>query len=117
MDCARLPPKSWFLCMCCVAHVFNHVSNPLQDHCQLIFLATGHVADISPLLQFSQLEPVHHKVDNSSFPLDLTEALGHWIGVAEHVGHTMTSKVWCESTNKVLDRSVLCPALLPDVHK
>ena len=52
-----------------------------------IFLATGRVADIGPLLQFSWMEPVHHKINDSAFPSESPEALGFWVGVAEHVGH------------------------------
>jgi hypothetical protein len=62
------------------------------------------------------MEPVYYKVNDSTFPSDSPEALGYWVGVAEHVGHTMTSRVWCKTTNKVIDRSVLRPALLPGVH-
>ena len=31
----------WFLCMCCVACVFNCILDPSLDHRQPIFLATG----------------------------------------------------------------------------
>ena len=35
------------------------------------------------------------------------------MGIAEHVGHSMTFKVWNKKANKILDRSTIRTALDP----
>lgn len=52
MDRTNSPPELWYLCMQYIAFVFNHVSDPSLNHRQPIFVATGQVGDISPILTF-----------------------------------------------------------------
>ena len=70
--------------------------------------ATGSTVDISPLLQFHFWELVYYREDDSNFPSDSQEALGHMVGIAEHVGHTMMYKVLTIDTQKVIYCSNLC---------
>ncbi len=88
-----LPVEPYFLC----SH--QHGSPPAcyRFHC-----------DISPLLRFHFWELIYYKEDDSNFPSDSQEALGHMVGIAEHVGHTMTYKVLTIDTQKVIYHSNLC---------
>ena len=97
----------WFLCMCYVAYVLNRVSDPSLNNRQPIFAATGRTGDISALLSFSWLEPVYYKIDDTSFPSESPEGLGYWVGVAEHVGHALTYKIWSKTSGKILHRSAV----------
>ena len=99
------PPELWFLCMLYVAYVLNHVSDPTLYDKQPIFVATGQVGDISALLPFHWMEPVYYRTHDATFPSQPTETLGYWVGIAEHVGHAMTYKIWNKNTGKILDRS------------
>ena len=56
-------------------------------------------------------EPVYYKLDDSNFPSDSTEKLGHFVGIAEHVGHAMTFKVLTADTHKIIFRSRIRSAL------
>ena len=116
MDRTASPPILWYHCLLYVAYVLNRTSDPALDHRQPHLLATGDVADISPLLQFSWYEPVYFHIHTTHFPSDSTEALGYWIGVAEHVGHRMTYKIWNRSTNRVVHRSAVRSAVDPTLH-
>ena len=71
--------------------------------------ATGQVNDISPLLTFYWWQPVYYLKREASFPQDTTEGRGHWVGIAEHVGHIMTYKILTDDTHKVIHRSNVRP--------
>ena len=107
MDRTNTPAELWFLCMCYVAYILNRVSDPSLNQRQPIFAATGRTGDISALLSFSWLEPVYYKIDDVSFPSESPEGLGYWVGIAEHVGHALTYKIWSKKTGKILHRSAV----------
>ena len=77
MDRTGTPPELWFLCMCYVAYVLNHVSDPSLNHRQPIFAATGRTGDISALLSFKWMEPVYYKIEDVSFPSESPEGFGY----------------------------------------
>ena len=68
-------------------------------------ILTGSTMDINPMLRFFWWEEVYYKLDDSSFPSDSTERKGHFVGIAEHVGHYMTFKILDDETRRVLYRS------------
>jgi hypothetical protein len=70
-----------------------------------IHMSTGSTNDISPLLCFHFWEPVYYKFDDSDFPSDSREKCGHFVGISESVGHTMTFKILMDDTLKVIHRS------------
>ena len=41
------------------------------------------------------------------------ERRGHFVGIAEHIGHRMTFLIYTEDTNKVIARSAVCSTLDP----
>ena len=114
MDRTGTPPELWYLCMLYVAYVLNRVSDPTLDDRQPIFVATGQIGDISAILPFRWMEPVYYRVQDTPFPSKSAEAFGYWVGIAEHVGHAMTYRIWNKTTGKILDRSAVRTALAPD---
>ena len=48
---------------------------------------------------------IYYKLDDSDFPSDSSEGRGHWVGIAENVGHAMTYKILTNDTKKVVYRS------------
>ena len=71
----------------------------------LITKYTGSTADIVPSLRFYFWKPVYYKVDESDFPSHSTEHFGHWVGIAEHVGHYITFKVFTDDTQNIIFHS------------
>ena len=115
MDRTNTPPELWFLCMCYVAYVMNRVSDPTLHDRQPIFAATGHVGDISALTTFQWLEPVYYKQDTKQFSFpDTGETFGYFVGIAEHVGHAMTYRIWNKETGHVVERSAVRSAHTED---
>jgi hypothetical protein len=77
-----------------------------------IYKATGEWGDISALLQFHFYEPVYYKVRGKpSFSSETTERLGHWVGIAEHVGDALTYLVLTADTQKVISHSEIRSAV------
>ena len=74
----------------------------------------GSTPDISALLRFAWWEPVYYKLDDSDFPSASPERLGRFVGIAEHVGHTMTFHILTDDTHRVLCCSNVRSALDPD---
>ena len=106
MDRTSTPPELWFLCMSYIAYVLNRVSDPTLNHRQPIMVATGSIGDISAITTFQWLEPLYYRNDTRqiTFP-DTGEGFGHFVGIAENVGHTMTYKIWTKQTGRVIERS------------
>jgi hypothetical protein len=76
-------------------------------------ILTGSTPDISPLLSFQWWEPVYFKLDGASFPSDLRERCGCFVGISEHVGHAMTYMILTNDTQKIIHRSTVQTALDP----
>lgn len=43
--------------------------------------------------------------DDNKFPSEIVEGQGHFVGISEHVGNTMTFKILTSDTNKIIYRS------------
>jgi hypothetical protein len=67
---------------------------------------TGKTPDISNLLQFKFFEPVYNYDPMVPFPAS-KECLGHFVGIAENVGDTMTFRVLTDTTQEVIARSTI----------
>jgi len=66
----------------------------------------GYTPDSSVFLQFRFYEPVYYALYGGKLPQDSTEAMGRFVGIAQHVGHAITFKVLTEE-DKVIQRSVV----------
>ena len=105
------PEFTWLLRVQYVCYVLNRMAcEPLHWRTPLEQL-TGSTLDISPLLCFTFWEPVYYRLKDADFPSESTEGRGHWVGIANHVGHAMTYKILTDDTSKVIYRSSLQPAL------
>jgi hypothetical protein len=76
---------------------------------------TSQLPDISPLLVFQWYEPVLYAVE-SQIPNESKEKPGHFVGIAENCGHTMTFKVLTDDTQQVISISMVWSALAPADH-
>ncbi len=66
------------------------------------------------LLYFYFWQPVYFRHGESTvFPSESKESCGHFVGIAEHVGHAMTFKVLADDSQKVLFHSAICSAIVP----
>lgn len=105
MDRTGSPPYTWLLAMQYVSMILNHVSHKrLNDRTPLEAL-TGITPDVSPFLRFTWWEPVLYKIHDGSFPSDSQEKAGHFVGIAETVGHSLTYRILSDDTQKVILRS------------
>ena len=113
LDRTNAPSSAWLLCLLYVIFVLNNTfcnsinAVPIQQ-------LTGSTNDISPLLRFHFWEEVYYRHDDSDFPSDEREGHGHFVGIAEHVGHAMTFKILTTDTKKIIFRSVVRPITAED---
>jgi hypothetical protein len=74
---------------------------------------TGETPDISNLLQFKFFEPVYYYDPSVPFPAS-KECLGHFVGIAENVGDSMTFRVLTDVTQEIIARSTIRSATIGD---
>ena len=98
-----------------VCYVLNHMASAALDWIPPLQALTGQTQDTSALLVCSFYEPVYYNPHNDGFPSASTEELGHWVGVATHVGDALTFKI-LSRFRKLIYRSVICSALDPTVR-
>jgi hypothetical protein len=110
MDCSGCPASCWLLCLQYVAMVLNCTACQSLNWAVPLTILLGTTVEISPLLRFHWYQPVFFNVDSPSFPSELSEALGYFVGVATHCGHMMTFKILNDSTQRVIIRSQVRPA-------
>jgi hypothetical protein len=101
LDRSGAPAYTWLLCLMYVCFLVNHTWCEVVDDIP-IHMSTGSTNDISPLLCFHFWEPVYYKLDSSDFPSESREKCGHFVGISESVGHTMTFKILTDDTLKVI---------------
>jgi len=75
----------------------------------------GNSLKTSPVtLQIYFWQPVYFRHGESTvFPSESKESRGHFVGIAEHVGHAMTFKVLADDLQKVLFHSAIRSTLTP----
>ena len=112
LDRSGSPVYTWLLAMTYVCFLLNLTFcgyiNGITSQ-----LLRGSTPDISSLLRFSWYQPVYYKIDDSDFPSGTREGRGHFVGIAENVGHTMTFKILTDDTKKIINRSNVRSAGLP----
>ena len=111
------PPECWLLALMYVCYVLNHLASGTLGWIPPLQKLTGQTQDTSALFVCSFYEPVYYDPHYDGFPSQSNEELGHWVGVADHVGDALTFKILTPS-NKVIYRSVIRSALDPSTrHK
>lgn len=113
IDRTGSPAYTWLLALIYVCFILNHTASGTIGWRAPLEVLTGSTPDISPLLRFQWWEPVYYKVDDADFPSESRELRGHFVGIAEHVGHAMTYKILTDDTQKVIFRSNVRSALDP----
>ena len=80
-----------------------------EPHCQLInwiwypYAGTDRSdARHSSILQFEWYEPIYYKTEERHFPSMSNEKSGRFVGVSEHVGHTLTFMVLTDDTQTII---------------
>ena len=116
LDRSGAPAYAWLLCLLYVCYLLNYT---FCDSARVIPIQglTGSTPDISPLLRFYFWQEVYYKIDDSDYPSESREAIGNFVGIAEHVGHAMTYKILTKDTKKVICRSNIRPATSQDPNK
>ena len=76
----------------------------------------GYMPDITVLLQFTFWEPVYYPSDEARFPEVPDEELGHFMGITDVVGATITYKILTEKM-RVITRSVVRTAMKGGVYQ
>ena len=99
------PASCWFLCVCYVCFLTNHLATESLGWKTPLQVLTGETSDISILLHFKFWERVYYTRVDSSYPSESTEECGHFVGFGESVGDAMTFMVLTEDTNKIIYRS------------
>ena len=93
-----------------VIDLHNHIaSSNNPNHCTPIQVAFGHQPDISKFLQFHWWQKVLYLSDTHKFPSDTYEGIGHFVGIANHIGDVLTYYILQDSTQKVIARSMVRP--------
>ena len=111
------PADCWLLAVQYVCHVLNHLASSTLKWIPPLQALTGQTQDISALLVCAFWEPVYYDPHSDGFPSNRNEELGHWVGIATHVGDTLTFKI-LSPQQKVIYRSIIRSALDPTLrHK
>jgi hypothetical protein len=82
----------------------------------LLRQAYGTDNNISPMLYFLFYELVYYLVDETTFPSKSKELCGQWVGVSENVGHFMTYKILMDDTRRIIHRSNIHLAAVPNAR-
>lgn len=113
IDHTGSPAYTWLLALAYVYFILNHTAfSTIGWHAPLEVL-TGSTPNISPLLRFQWWELIYYKVDDAYSPSESRELRGHFVGIAEHVGHAMMCKILTDDTQKVISRLNIRSALDP----
>jgi hypothetical protein len=113
MDLTGSPPQTWLLALMYVCFVLIFTASASLNWRTPMEILTGSTPDISPLLSFQWWEPVYFKLDDASFPSDLRERRGRFVGISGHVGHAMTYMILTDDTQKIIHQSNVRTALHP----
>jgi len=114
LDRTGAPGYLWLWAMLYVVYLANHTAMENLGWRTPHEMALGETPDISALLQFSFYEPIYYLDEDASFP-ETAEKLGHFLGVAEMCGDSLT--FWILTSNRsVIARSVVRSALLDKEH-
>ena len=106
LDRTGAPGYTWFFCMHYTVMLLNYTALESIGWITPHQSCFGTTPDISALLQYRFYEPIYYS-DKEAFPTS-SERRGHWLGVAENKGDTLT--YWILADNKqVLARSLIRP--------
>ncbi|GAX27530.1 hypothetical protein FisN_UnNu102, partial [Fistulifera solaris] len=108
LDRTGAPASTWLLCLQYVCFLLNHTYNETLKTVPIQAL-TGSTPDVSVLLRFYFWQKVLYMRDDYDFPSESPEAMGHIVGISEHVGPALCWKILTSDTQKVIFRSQVRP--------
>jgi hypothetical protein len=107
----------WLLAVQYVCLVLNHLASSTLTWIPPFQALTSQTQVISDLLVCAFWEPVYYNPQSDGFPSHRNEELGHWAGVATHVGGARKFKI-LSPQQKVIYRLIIWSALDPKLrHK
>ena len=115
LNLSGAPPECWLLALMHVCYVLNHLASAALDWTPPLQALTGQTQDTSALFVCSFYEPIYYNPHTGGFPSSSNEEMGHWVGVATHVGDALTFKVLTPA-KKLIYRSAIRSALDPTVR-
>ena len=113
LDRTNAPSFLWLHAARYLAQVHNVTAKETLRWEVPLAVRYGDTPDISAYLTYKFMEPVYY-MDDVGFP-QTREKLGHWIGVAEHVGDALCFQILTEKRT-VINRSVLRSATPKDLQ-
>ena len=105
MNNSGAPLEAWLLVMEYVAFIVNRSARRTLGWRTPYEALCGQTSDISILLHFEFWEQCLIQDKGTGFPSNSNEILVRFVGFALNVGHSITFKVYNESTHSVLYRS------------
>jgi hypothetical protein len=112
MNLPGAPANTWLLALTYICLLMNHLANAALRWKTQLQVMNGQTPDISKFLQFSFYELVYYHTYSDNIPSVSNEAQGWWVGVAIHVGDSLTYKILTLS-NKIIYRSAVRSAIDP----
>ena len=95
------PAYTWIISLIYVHFLLNHTHTDGINGIP-ITKSTGSTSGISPLLCFQFWKLVYYNTYNSDLPSHSSEKRGRWVGIAEHVWHAMTFKLFADDTQNII---------------
>lgn len=107
LNTSGAPPEAWFLALEYVVYIWNRTARKRLDWRTPYEVLLGSTPDVSVMLHFEFWEPVliQNYRQSAGFPSESNEVLVRIVGYSDHVGHSVTFKVWNEETSQLLYRS------------
>ena len=106
LDRSGAPAEEWLTCIEYLADVHNIVADESLGFQTPMYKRSGMIPDISAYLHFHYYQLVLCLDSEESFPKS-KEIYAYWVGVAKHVGDSLTYKLRNPATGKLLYRSVV----------
>jgi hypothetical protein len=107
LNTSGAPPEAWFLALEYVVYIWNRTARKRLEWRTPYKVLLGSTPDVSVMLHFEFWEQVliQNYRQPAGFPSESDEIAVRIVGFSDHVGHTVTFKVWNEDTCQLLYRS------------
>jgi hypothetical protein len=104
------PGEVWLQAFQYLADIHNVTADETLDWRTPRSVRNGTQTDISPFIQYQFWEPITYLDSEEKFP-STKEKLGRWVGVAHNVGDFFCWKIYDETTEVIIERSVIASRL------
>ena len=95
-------------------YLLNHMSCKVLKGSVHLTKLYGTTPNISTIILYMFHQEVFYATHNQSFPSASEERATFWVGFVEHVGDTLTHKLFDAATRKIIYRSAVRPS--DDIH-